>query len=107
VPGFDAPLYAQGDPRARSLLSFCATVFARDAGYQRLTQALAAAKEIQGLEPNFALAFLFVDGKTGRAAGRSLFHVGRCAGYIAHAIEQFKWGEPKRVLGEYKGELPA
>jgi len=106
VPGFDAPLYAQGDPRARSLLSFCATVLSRDPGYLRLTQALAAAKEIQGLEPNFALAFLFVDGKTGLAAGRSLFHVGRCAGYVAHAIEQFQWGEPKRVIGEYKGELP-
>jgi citrate synthase len=106
VPGFDAPLYPGGDPRARSLLGFCATAFARDPSYQRLTQALAAAQSIQGLEPNFALACLFVDGKTGLPAGRSLFHVGRCAGYVAHAIEQFQWGEPERVLGEYKGELP-
>jgi citrate synthase len=88
------------------LLGFCATAFARDPSYQRLTQALAAAQSIQGLEPNFALACLFVDGKTGLPAGRSLFHVGRCAGYVAHAIEQFQWGEPERVLGEYKGELP-
>jgi citrate synthase len=106
IPGFDAPLYARGDPRARSLLSFCATVFARDRAFQRLTQALAAAKSLQGLEPNFALAVLFVDGKVGLPPGRSLFHVGRCAGWIAHAIEQFQSGEPGRVLGEYKGALP-
>jgi citrate synthase len=106
IPGFEAPLYAHGDPRARSLLAFCATALARDAAYQRLAQALAAAKDIQNLEPNFALAFLFVDGKVGLPPGRSLFHVGRSAGYIAHAIEQYQWGEPERVLGVYKGALP-
>lgn len=106
LPGFEAPLYASGDPRARSLLAFCASALGRDPSYRRLIKALDAAKTIQGLEPNFALASLFVDGKTGIGPGRSLFHVGRSVGWIAHAIEQFQWGEPKRMLGEYKGELP-
>jgi citrate synthase len=106
VPGFDAPLYAQGDPRARSLLAFCATAFARDPAYQRLSQALCTAKSIQGLQPNFALAFLFVDSKTGLTPPHSLFHVGRCAGWIAHAMEQFQAGEPERILGVYRGALP-
>jgi citrate synthase len=106
IPGFDAPLYARGDPRARSLLAFCATTFARDPAYQRLTEALAVARSVRGLEPNFALAFLFVDSKLGMPPGRSLFHVGRCCGWIAHAIEQFRSGEAERVLGEYKGALP-
>jgi citrate synthase len=107
VPGFHAPLYANGDPRARALLDFCATALAWDPAYQRLTEALKVAKSVQNLEPNFALAFLFVDSKTGLPPGRSLFHVGRCAGWIAHAIEQFRAGEPQRVLGVYKGELPS
>jgi citrate synthase len=106
VPGFDAALYAHGDPRARALLAFCASALSRDTAYQRLAQALAAAKSIHGLEPNFALASLFVDRKTGLPEGRTLFHVGRCAGWIAHAIEQFHSGEAKRVLGVYKGALP-
>jgi len=107
VPGFQAPMHARGDPRARSLLDFCAVAFAKDAAYQRLAEALAAARSMQGLEPNFALAFLFVDSKTGVGADRSLFHVGRCAGWIAHAIEQFQSGEPERIVGVYKGALPS
>jgi citrate synthase len=105
VPGFQATLHT-GDPRARALLGFCASALAKDVAYQRLAEALAAAKSIQGLEPNFALAFLFVDGKTGVGPLRSLFHVGRCAGWIAHAIEQFQTGESQRAEGVYKGTLP-
>jgi citrate synthase len=106
VPGFQAPLYANGDPRARSLLEFCATELARDPAFQRLTEALQFAKSVRNLDPNFALASLFVDTKTGLTPGRTLFHVGRSAGWIAHAIEQLRAGEPQRVLGVYKGELP-
>jgi citrate synthase len=106
VPGFQAPLHARGDPRARALLDFCAGAFAKDAAFQRLAEALSAARSMQGLEPNFALAFLFVDSKTGIGAGRSLFHVGRCVGWIAHAIEQFHSGDSERILGVYKGALP-
>jgi citrate synthase len=107
VPGFHAPMHAHGDPRARALLEFCASALAKDPAYQRLAEALAAAKSIQGLEPNFAMAFLFVDGKTGVGPRRSLFHIGRCAGWIAHAIEQYQSGESERVRGVYKGALPA
>jgi citrate synthase len=106
IPGFQAPMHARGDPRARSLLDFCANVLAKDAAYQRLAEALCAARSMQGLEPNFALAFLFVDSKTGVGSDRSLFHIGRCAGWIAHAIEQFQAGEPERIVGVYKGALP-
>jgi citrate synthase len=107
VPGFHAPMHAHGDPRARALFGFCASALAKDSAYQRVAEALAAAKSIQGLEPNFALAFLFLDEKTGVGPRRSLFPLGRCAGWIAHAIEQYQSGEPERVLGVYKGELPA
>jgi hypothetical protein len=30
--------------------------------------------------------------------------VGRCAGWIAHAIEQYQSGEPERILSVYKGD---
>ena len=106
VPGFQAPMHARGDPRARALLDFCASVFAKDAAYQRLAEALAVARGMRALEPNFALAFLFVDSKTGVGPNRSLFPVGRCVGWIAHAIEQFQSGEPERIVGVYKGTLP-
>lgn len=106
VPGFDTPLHPHGDPRAHSLLAACADIFPRDPAYQRLAEAISVAKSVQDLEPSFALACLFVDSKTGLRPGRSLFHVGRCAGWIAHAIEQFNAGDPPRTVGVYKGALP-
>jgi citrate synthase len=107
VPGFHPSLHTHSDPRARALFDFCASALAKDSAYQRVAEAVAAAKSTQGLEPNFALAFLFVDGKTGVGPRRSLFHVGRCAGWIAHAIEQFQTGESERAEGVYQGTLPA
>lgn len=106
VPGFDAPMHAHGDPRARALLGFCASALAKDPSYQRLAEALAAAKSIQGLEPNFPLAFQFVDSKTGIGPRHTLYHVGRSAGWIAHAMEQFQAGEGRRLEPVYRGTLP-
>ena len=106
VPGFDAPMHAHGDPRARALLGFCASALAKDSSYQRLAEALAAARSIQGLEPNFPLAFQFVDSKTGIGPRHTLYHVGRSAGWIAHAMEQFQAGESERVEPVYRGTLP-
>jgi citrate synthase len=104
VPGFHTPVHSSGDPRARSLLEFCASAFSRDPSYRKLAAAITAAKDLHGLEPNFTLAFLFVDGKTGVDFNHSLFPVGRCAGWIAHAIEQYQSGEPERILSVYKGD---
>jgi citrate synthase len=107
VPGFDAPMHAHGDPRARALLGFCDSALAKDSSYQRLAEALAAAKSIQGLEPNFPLAFQFVDSKTGIGPHHTLYHVGRSAGWIAHGIEQSQAGETERLEPVYRGNLPA
>jgi citrate synthase len=106
VPGFDAPMHAHGDPRARALLGFCASALAKDPSYQRLAEALAAARSIQGLEPNFPLAFQFVDSKTGIGPRHTLYHVGRSAGWIAHGIEQVQAGENERFEPVYRGTLP-
>jgi citrate synthase len=106
LPGFGSSLYPRGDPRARALLGFCNEVLASDRSFQRLSVALATVREINGQEPEFSLACIFVGTTMGLGRRESLFHVGRAAGWIAHAIEQYQYGEVKRQRGLYKGPLP-
>ncbi|HEV2365770.1 MAG TPA: citrate/2-methylcitrate synthase [Caulobacteraceae bacterium] len=106
LPGFDSPVYQHGDPRARTLLAFCAEAFADDRAFRKLASALALIREVRGLEPNFALAHVFVGSRIGLTHRPSLFHLGRAAGWIAHAIEQYAVGENVHVEGLYSGPLP-
>ncbi len=106
LPGFGSPLYSAGDPRAAALFERCNDVYADDAGLRALQRVFAAVREICGLQPNFALACLYVGGKVGLRPGDSLFHLGRTAGWIAHAIEQYQQGEAGHYTGVYKGNLP-
>jgi len=116
LPGFASSVYAQGDPRARAVLSYCDGIFARDVAYDRFKQALRMAFELQELEPGFLLAAGFAGVKlgllkldsTGPATRPELppFLVGRSVGWIAHAIEQYKIGEGERTELHYRGRLP-
>jgi citrate synthase len=87
-----------------------------DREYKLLKRALQTANDYKGLQPNFALATLFADMKF-RSAKKSRtqnadfsetpFIVGRTAGWIAHAIEQYSLGETGRRTVNYRGLLPA
>jgi citrate synthase len=106
LPGFGSLVYPRGDPRARALLNYCREVFPKDKALLRLSQAVQTAKDINGAEPGLALASIFIGIKLGFGPGFSLFHIGRAAGWIAHAIEQYQYGEVKREKGLYRGPLP-
>jgi citrate synthase len=106
LPGFSSPVYAHGDPRARVLLEAFAEVYADDPAFRRLTKALALIQDACDLQPNFALANLFLSAKIGLTQRPSLFHLGRAAGWIAHAIEQYAAGENEHFGGAYRGVLP-
>ncbi len=112
LPGFDPPLYREGepvyekgDPRARALLQYCNQIY-DDTGYRRLKKALALVHEVRDLEPNIALVCLFIGRKLGVGSRSMLFHLGRSAGWIAHAIEQHQSGELEHRRGHYTGPLP-
>ena len=106
LPGFGSSVYPHGDPRARALFGFCSEVYVNDTAFRRLSEAIQAVKEIRALEPNFAFACIFVGLKLGFGPHESLFHVGRAAGWIAHTIEQYQYGEMNRQKGIYRGPLP-
>ena len=106
LPGFDSAVYPSGDPRGHMLLEYCKEAFFDDPAFRRVQAALQMIRETKHCEPNFAFAYLFVTERLKFGREHSLFHVGRAAGWIAHAIEQYQIGEAKRRKGLYRGPLP-
>ncbi|MFI0896221.1 citrate/2-methylcitrate synthase [Streptomyces sp. NPDC020983] len=109
VPGLGHRLYPGEDPRARLL-------FERLAEVPGAADALAAARDTVGtvarhqpLHANvdLALAVLSVASGMPAEAGEAVFAVGRTAGWIAHALEEY--AEPPlrlRPTGTYAGPPP-
>ncbi len=101
VPGFSHPLYPDGDPRCPPLLSTLPPDAARDA-------LIAELDRIGGKPPNIDLALVALRRALAlpRGAALALFAVGRCAGWIAHALEQQSEGALIRPRARYVGERP-
>ena len=101
VPGFGHPLYPDGDPRAKRLMELCPNNPARAhaGGF------VSAAERLVGLRPtlDFGLVALCRSLGLPRHAPFVLFSLGRTAGWIAHAIEQYETGELIRPRARYVG----
>lgn len=98
IAGFGHPLYPSGDLRAAVLLQR----FALPAAYGELRDVV---EELIGEHPNvdFALAALTKVFNLPRGAPLVLFALGRCAGWLAHALEQVASGQPIRPRARYTG----
>jgi citrate synthase len=98
LPAFGHPLYPEGDPRARTLLDLLPKM--------EPYAALAAAAEAQAGElPNidFALTLLAAAHQLPGDAPFILFALGRCVGWLAHALEQVQANRPIRPRARYIG----
>ncbi len=108
VPGFGHPLYPDGDPRGRLLVDLAA---ARRPGAAAVEQALAmadAARDLLGDRPtlDFGLVTLARALDLPAGAAVALFAVGRAAGWIAHALEQYADPRLIRPRARYVGPDP-
>jgi len=101
LPGFDHPLYPDGDPRALAVLPLLPPDPARDA----LRDAMDA---IGGKLPNIDFALVSLRRALGLAPGSALalFAIGRTVGWIAHALEQQAEGKLIRPRARYVGAAP-
>ena len=101
APGFGHPLYPQGDPRAAALL-------ARFTPPAPLAALQAAVVAITGQAPNIDFALIAASESLGLPveAPFALFAVARCAGWIAHAIEQGQTDALIRPRARYVGPEP-
>ena len=101
LPGFGHPLYPDDDPRAAALLD-------RFAPPPDLLALRAAVRTFAGLAPNVDFALMAACEALGLPADApfALFCVARCAGWIAHAIEQGQADTLIRPRARYVGPEP-
>jgi citrate synthase len=109
IPGFGHHLYPQGDPRALTLLSLLHQHFPTAPALTLTDAIIQAAYTLTSQAPTIDLALAAVEAtlKLPRGAAFSLFALGRAAGWIGHAIEQYTSGSIIRPRARYVGKLPS
>jgi citrate synthase len=98
LPAFGHPLYPDGDPRAKALLALLPEL-------QPYAELAIAAEALTGELPNidFALSLLATACRLPKDAPFILFAVGRCVGWLAHALEQAQANRLIRPRARYTG----
>lgn len=104
LPGFGHPLYPDGDPRARALVERPRPGPAS----RRSARFTGVAFDDFGVHPglDFGLVTLCRSQGAPAAAPWALFALGRTAGWVAHALEQYAAGTLIRPRAEYVGPRP-
>jgi citrate synthase len=104
VPGFGHPFYPGGDPRARMLLETAQTLPGRSRTAAAAFALVEAMAEAGRAAPNVDMALVTLRAALGlpRGAAAGLFAVGRCAGWIAHVLEQYAAGFLLRPRARYR-----
>lgn len=107
LPGFESGVHEIMDPRPQHMLHHLGKVMADDEELCRLGEAIRVAAEVADGAPSFALVTAFVSRKLGfKGEERLLAGLGRIAGWIAHASEQYHEHELFRCRANYMGDLP-
>jgi citrate synthase len=109
IDGFGHPLYPSGDPRARMLLAMAGQRYRGSAEYRFVAEFARVAGALTGEHPNLDFSLAAVCRVAGLPAGAALtlFAIGRTAGWIGHALEQYATGQLIRPRAKYVGLPPA
>ncbi len=92
IPGFGQLQYPDGDPRCPALLALVRAADPDPARMRTVDEVLDAVGARTGVAPNSDLAlgaFMFT-AQMPPDAGEAIFAVARCAGWIAHALEEYE-----------------
>jgi citrate synthase len=109
VHGFGMPLYPQGDPRGAELLSRLPDVGGRSSRHALVEQVLAIG-EARGFPPpnvDMGLGALAFCGGMIPGAGQAMATLGKMAGWLAHAMEEYADPTRFRTRAAYIGPAPA
>jgi citrate synthase len=108
IDGFGHPLYPHGDPRARLLLELLGERYAGSAEYRFVMEVAREGTRVTGEHPNvdFGLAAVSRVLKLPPGSPLVLFAIGRSAGWIGQAIEQYATGQLIRPRARYVGLPP-
>ncbi|MGH3302169.1 MAG: citrate/2-methylcitrate synthase [Streptosporangiaceae bacterium] len=107
LPGFGHFVYRDGDPRANLLLRLIAQ-YAPDSERLAIASAVTVEARSRALpDPNIEFALAVLVGVAGmiRGAGEAMFAIGRTAGWLAHALEEYERNIPIRPRCVYTGPV--
>ena len=107
LPGFDHHLYPGGDPRARALIEIAHSVGGANIGVRHMVQALSRIEQDFDARPSVECGMVFLTRSLGipdQTAG-GLYALGRCAGWMAHAMEQRLAGFMIRPRAKFSGAI--
>jgi citrate synthase len=109
MPGFDHHIYRAGDPRGALLLQLVEAAYPTAPTIALIRALAAAAGELLGDHPTIEFGLVALARVLGLPVGAApaLFSLGRVAGWIAHAIEQYGSDHPIRPRARYVGLPPA
>ena len=105
LPGFDHHLYPGGDPRAHALIEMAKSTAGADT--KPIFQALTHLEAEFDTHPSVEGGLVFLCRTLGIARGGAsgLYALGRCAGWIAHIMEQRSAGYMIRPRAKFKSGL--
>jgi citrate synthase len=108
IPGFGHRLYPNGDPRAQTLLMLLERDFANSPALSLAEAVSFEGQALTGSPPtiDLALAAMEMTLNLPRGAALAIFALGRTAGWIGHAIEQYTSRTMIRPRARYVGKLP-
>ena len=109
LPGFGQPLYPAGDPRYLMLLEMLEERVPESTVVRSARVVADQARELIAREPTVDFALAVLSAELGRLPGGAftLFAIGRSAGWLAHAIEQYERDVLIRPRARYTGPAPA
>ncbi len=104
LPGFGHPFYAEGDPRARLMFEAAWEVGERGVELRTLDALVGAMERARRPPPNVDVGLVALRASLrlpqGSAAG--IIFVSRCAGWVAHTLEQYESGQLLRPRARYR-----
>lgn len=108
VPGFGHILYPDGDPRCTLLLDALREVLPEDQRCRSILAVIDQGADLLGRLPTVDVGLAAISHTFGLPTGSalSLFALGRSAGWIAHAIEQYEVSKLIRPRARYVGNPP-
>ncbi|MAU00163.1 MAG: citrate synthase [Anaerolineaceae bacterium] len=108
IPGFGHPLYPSGDPRGRLLLDLVAEVFGNKTAVTIAKTLVQVMAEATGQQPTIDLGLVALThaAQLPIDAPLTLFALGRTAGWLGQAIEQYQEGQLIRPRARYVGVRP-
>ncbi len=108
IPGFGHNLYPDGDPRARLLINLCHQLMPGDPALDLTDAIVDAASELIRESPNvdFGLVVLSRVLNLPPGSALTLMALGRTAGWVAHALEQYQQARIIRPRARYIGPPP-